>query len=169
MTAWIGIIGTVIGAIIGGGLTLLNAHLQTRRQVQQDRRKLILSKLEELHEAISEQQQGNRQLFIQFMQLKANHNDSEVKQQVRERRFLSSEKIQMLVGFYAPELSQHLKVFLEENLSFMDSLVEYSMTDKEDENQKKVSFDLIVSKHEKLASALTVMQMELVLVSKKYI
>lgn len=166
MIAWIGIIGTVIGAIVGGGLTLLNAHLQTRRQVHQERRKLILSKLEELHEAISVFRYESREILLLIMKMPAGSN-AEGMQQSKERRSLSLERIEMLAGFYAPELSEQLLNTLHETVSYMDAVVTYG-ANRLGEAQDKHTFDVLLSKRENLDGALTLMQMELVKVSKKY-
>jgi hypothetical protein len=168
MIAWIGIIGTVIGAIVGGGLTLLNAHLQTRRQIQQERRKLILSKLEELHEAISHFRHESREALLLMIAMPAGSNAEGI-QQSKERRSLSIEKIEMLVGFYAPELSEHLKKILQETVSYMDKVVAYGAAKRLGEAHDKNIFDALLSKRETLDGALTLMQMELETVSKKYI
>jgi hypothetical protein len=165
MTAWIGIIGTVIGAIVGGGLTLLNAHLQTRRQVQQDRRKLILSKLEELHEAISHFRFMHNEVFLQLMTEDLN---AEGKLEARERRGLLIDRIQMLVGFYAPELSKHHIKTMKEAVSYMDTVFTYAAAKKLGETQDKNTVDELWSNREKLDGALTLMQMELENLSKKY-
>jgi hypothetical protein len=167
MTAWIGIIGTVIGALVGGGLALLNAHLQTRRQVDQDRRKLILSKLEELHEAISHFRHESRETLLLVMAMPTGSNAEGV-QQSKERRNLSLERIEMLAGFYAPELSEQLLNTLQKTVSYMDAVVTYGMAKRLGEAHDKNTFDELLSKREKFDSALTLMQMELVKVSKKY-
>jgi hypothetical protein len=165
MTAWIGIIGTVIGAIVGGGLTLLNAHLQTRRQAQQDRRKLILSKLEELYEAISHFRFMHHELFLQLMTEGPNAGG---KVEARERRGLLIDRILMLVGFYAPELSKHHIATMKEAISFMDTAFTYAAAKKLGEAQDKNTVDTLWSNREKLDDALALMLMELENVSKKY-
>ena len=168
MTAWIGIIGAVIGAIVGGGLTLLNAHLQTRRQAQQDRRKLILTKLEELHEAISHLKHAQRELFIQVV---TKSNNADVKQQLSERRYLADERIQMLVGFYALVSSEHLIKTMKASISYIDSmnkLLISASAEQEGGDIKENNFDVLLAKREELEGALTAMQMELENVAKKY-
>jgi hypothetical protein len=53
MTVWVGVIAALSGALVSGGLLLLNARLQFKQQVARERHKLLLSKLEELHEVIA--------------------------------------------------------------------------------------------------------------------
>ncbi len=166
MNAWIGIIGTVIGAIIGGGLALLNAHLQTRRQAQQERRKLILSKLEELHEAISHFRHEHHEMFLRVM---AEALNAEGTREAGERRNLSLDRMQMLVRFYAPELSDHLQKAMSETASYLDTAFAYAAAKKSGELEDKNIVDALWSKREDLDGALNLMQMELENVSKKYI
>ena len=166
MIAWIGIIGTVIGALVGGGLTILNAHLQTRRQVQQERRKLILSKLEELHGAITHLRAEHMEALVRLLTEQGN---AEVKQQAIERRDLSAERIQMLVGFYAPELSKHIPQMLKASISYMETTISYVMDKRAGQDQKENSFDVVLSKREDLDRILTIMQFELEDIAKKYI
>jgi gas vesicle protein len=167
MSAWIGIIGTVIGAIVGGGLALLNAHLQTRRQVQQERRKLILSKLEELHEAISYYRREHQENLLLVLTMPEGPN-SETSQESKERRNLSMERIQMLVGFYAPELSKYLEKIMRETVSHMKTVVAYTAAKRLGEARDKDTTDSLWSTREELDGALTLMQMELENVAKKY-
>lgn len=169
MSAWIGIIGTVIGTVVGGGLALLNAHLQTRRQAREDRRKLILAKLEELHETISHFKQAERQLFIQVV---TKSNNADLKQQLIERRYSAHERIQMLVGFYAPELSEHLIKALKAKIIYLDLMISRLSSveaEKTGEDIKENTFADLWAKREELEGTLTAMQMELENVFKKYI
>lgn len=167
MSAWIGIIGTVIGAIVGGGLTLLNAHLQTRRQVQQERRKLILLKLEELHEAISLFRREHKELLLLVLTMPEGPN-TENSQQSNERRNLSVERIAMLVGFYAPELSKYLEKIMKETIRHMETVVTYTAAKRLGEARDESIIDSLLSTREELDGALTLMQMELENVAKKY-
>jgi len=50
---WIGVIAALVGAIVGGGIAALISYLQTRTQRARETKKLLLSKLEETHEALS--------------------------------------------------------------------------------------------------------------------
>jgi gas vesicle protein len=166
MIAWIGIIGTVVGALIGGGLTIFNAHLQTRRQAQQERRNLILSKLEELHEAITHLKDEHRKVLVLLM---SGQGDDEAKRQATETRDLSAERIQMLVGFYAPELSKHLPKMLRESVDYLDTVITYVLAKRAGQVQKENSFDLVLSKREELDRTLMKIQSEVEDMSKKYI
>ena len=74
----------------------------------------------------------------------------------------------MLVGFYAPELSQRFLKTMKETLSYMEAAVTYAAAKKLGEAQDKNTIDALWSKREELDSALTLMQMELENVAKKY-
>src|SRR5258708_227974 len=53
MNLWIGVVGTIMGAIIGSGLSLLTVRFQLRHQLDRDRQKLVLSKLEDLYQVLA--------------------------------------------------------------------------------------------------------------------
>jgi hypothetical protein len=111
MTAWIGIIGTVVGALLAGGAAWFNARSQIRRQDERDRKKYILSKLEELYEAITQLERHYQQLTItEMMSLALVDRKLEKPPDVQP---LPLNKIQMLVGFYAPELEPLLELLLK--------------------------------------------------------
>lgn len=48
MTPWIGIIGTLLGAALGGWFALANSRIREKSETSRERRRLLLSKLEEL-------------------------------------------------------------------------------------------------------------------------
>src|SRR6185503_18650968 len=109
MTAWIGIIGTVIGALLAGGAAWLNARSQIRRQEERDRKKYILSKLEELYEAITHLRRHYAELTIREMM----HLAGRIPMEPSKILPLPIGKIQMLIGFYAPELEPLIDVLLK--------------------------------------------------------
>jgi len=45
MNGWLGIIGVIIGALLGGGIAWFNSKFQLRHQAEMDRKKFLLSKL----------------------------------------------------------------------------------------------------------------------------
>src|ERR1700733_4028435 len=96
---WITPIVALLGVIIGGGIGWLNTRLQLERQEARESKKVMLEKLESLHEAIS----GYLYTFtstattIAQFQLSGKRTD--------ERSFTPPpyQRLRMLVGFYAPE------------------------------------------------------------------
>ncbi len=67
MNAWIGIIGTVIGTFLGGGLAWLNSKFQMRSQTEKDRKKLMLQKMEEIHELLSDYKHSYKMLTAEML------------------------------------------------------------------------------------------------------
>lgn len=78
------------------------------------------------------------------------------------------ERIQMLVGFYAPELSKYLEKIMRETVSHMKTVVAYTAAKRLGEARDKDTTDSLWSTREELDGALTLMQMELENVAKKY-
>jgi hypothetical protein len=54
VSAWIGIVGTVVGAAIAGGLLYFRDAAQRRYSRQAERRALVIGKYEQLHKELSE-------------------------------------------------------------------------------------------------------------------
>src|SRR5437667_9789405 len=98
MNAWIGIIGTVIGTFLGGGLTWLNSKFQMRSQTEKDRKRLMLQKMEEIHELLSDYKHSYKMLTAEMLKRYA----SEELDEFPELPAIPSERLRMLVGFYAP-------------------------------------------------------------------
>jgi hypothetical protein len=93
VSAWIGIIGTVIGALLAGSAAWLNSRLQLHSQEKRERKKLFLSKLEELYELVAQ--------FKRSCEMSAAPQEPI---NVSDIPPLPIEKLQMLIGLYAPEL-----------------------------------------------------------------
>jgi len=93
VSAWIGIIGTVIGALLAGSAAWLNSRFQLHNQEKRERKKLFLSKLEELYELVAQFKRSCEMSVVPQGPL----NVSDIPP-------LPIEKLQMLIGLYAPEL-----------------------------------------------------------------
>jgi len=103
VAVWIGIIGTLCGALVGGGLALLNARLQFNQQVHRERQKLLLSKLEELHEVITKVQDS-----YEDFTLKTISNCLQIETPPKLKDAIGKapiERVRLLVSIYAPELT----------------------------------------------------------------
>lgn len=50
---WITLIGTISGVLAGGGITSFVKYFELKHQRKQENRKILLTKLEELHQSIS--------------------------------------------------------------------------------------------------------------------
>jgi hypothetical protein len=104
MNAWVGIISTIVGAFLACGAAWLNSRSQLRHQAERDRKKLILEKLEEIHELLSTYKQSYNMLTAACMRA---HESGQV--EFAEFEPIPSERLKMLVGFYAPGLERSLK------------------------------------------------------------
>lgn len=103
MDGWIGILGTLIGVILGGGITLFVTKTQIKHAEKLDRTKRQLQKLEEAHEVLSKIEQHYRVVFSEYL--------AKVTTRLapQENRKSSSEpipfdRLKMLIGFYAGSL-----------------------------------------------------------------
>ena len=101
MNAWIGIIGIVIGTFLGGGVSWFNSRFQLRHQAETERKKFILQKMETIHELLSNYKHSYRMLTAEMLKGYA----SEEFEELPELPEIPSEKLKMLVGFYASELN----------------------------------------------------------------
>ena len=97
MNAWVGFIGMVVGTLLGGGIAWFNSRFQLRHQTEQDRKKFVLSKLEEIHELLSDYKRSYQMLTAEMLKRFASEDFAELP----ELQAIPSEKLKMLVGFYA--------------------------------------------------------------------
>jgi len=115
MNAWIGIIGTIIGAFLAGGAAWLNSRFQLRHQSERDRKKFIFQKLEEIHELLSAYKQSYKLLTAESLRVYASGQA-----EFAETEPIPSERLKMLVGFYAPVLERSLKNIEDQAESYGD-------------------------------------------------
>ena len=120
MSAWIGIIGTIFGALLAGILSWFNPRFQLRYKEARDRKRFFLNNLEEIYEVL-----------VQFKHLYTMLTLDQITTLVARQPFQKSEgppvpieRLQMLVGFYAPELSPQLEQLLNSRKEYSQSLVE---------------------------------------------
>lgn len=102
MAVWTGVIAALGGALIGGGLTLLNGRLQFKQPAHRDRQKLLLSKLEELYDFIG---QVRRSYEASALERINSYLNIETAADGRSAIPTPIERVQLLVSCYAPELS----------------------------------------------------------------
>jgi hypothetical protein len=165
MTAWIGIIGTIVGALLAGGAAWLNSRSQLRRQEERDRKKLFLGKLEELYEIVSEFKHSyTRTTMAQLTSL-------------AERRALDQsdvppvplEKLHMLIGFYAPELEPQLAQLMKCREEFGAVLVRRVGLERQNDARIKSFLGELQVKSINLNQACEETQKRIVALSKRYI
>src|SRR5689334_417684 len=165
MSQWITIIGSLLGVAVGGGLAWLNSRYQFLRQDERDRKRFILSKLEELHELISEYRQAyNSATADRFAT--ATGADSWY---AKDGRPLPIEKLRMLVGFYAEDLTSYLGDLEKAGLDVGMMAMQCAKIHRESENTKEQLIKALFSKQQELNSACEKMQKQVVSLSKKYL
>jgi len=106
LDSWIGMIGTVLGIILGGGIALFGTYIQISHQRQLERKKRLLEKYEGIHELL-----GKIVDYISiwatnvFVNVAANINiDPE-----KLKSEVCLDHLQMLVDFYAPSLKPEVE------------------------------------------------------------
>lgn len=162
MNAWIGIVGVVIG----GALAILSSYLQQRRQIQHDRRKLILSKLEELYEVVS----GFRQTYkAEFLERSAELLSFNLPPEIKVEEPVPIERVRMLVGFYAPELSKQLQRVEETRVGYMEVISLSIKTDVQSAGGRNKVASVLSEKYSSVERACIEMQEAVIEASRKYI
>ena len=165
MTAWIGIIGTIVGALLAGTAAWLNSRFQLRRQEERDRKKLVLSKIEELYEIVS--QFKHSYVVLTTSQLTS----------LAERRPLNQsevppvplEKLHMLVGIYAPELEFKLEQLMKRREEFGSVLVRRVGLERQNDTTMKQFLIDLRGVSLVLNQTCEEMHRDIVALSKKYI
>jgi hypothetical protein len=161
MTAWIGIIGVVIG----GALTFLSGYIQQQRQIRRDRQKLLLSKLEEIHEVLSQYRLTYRGVMSEIIKGIPNDTPPEFK----DLPHVPTEKLQMLVGFYASELREHLDLIEARRKEYAQLFFKTFGPENELGNTNQRAFAVLTEPSKMLDHACASMQAEVIALSKKYI
>lgn len=162
MNAWIGI----ISAIVGGVLALLGASLQSRRQIQHDRRKLLLAKLEELYSDLSLLRKAYKAADLEAV---SHITGDELPSEVKDALPVPIEKLQMLVGIYAPELSTHLERVGKSRHAYGNLYGKYIMlTDKRGE-AGKAAISAVFYQQSEIQQACAEMQAAVASLARKYI
>jgi len=186
MTAWIGIIGTLLGAFLGGSFALLSARFQQRAQTERDRNRLILSKMEELFSLLGEYRVVMATDFFRTIDLVKTMGpligEMEENQELFKPDFpINSkeeinilppkEKMDILVGFYAPELFNQYDTIRNRLAAYgkASADVGHLMFFDNREEARKVAVIQLNQRAKEIDLACQRMQAETVLVARKYI
>lgn len=162
MNVWVG----VISAVIGGLLTMLGASLQSRRQIHHDRRKLLLAKVEELYSALALLKKSYKAADVEAV---SHITGSELSSEVKGALPVPIEKLEMLVGIYAPELSTYLERVEKSRNAYGYLYGEYiKVADKRDEASKAAISALFYQQSE-IQLACAEMQAAVAALARKYI
>src|SRR5215213_3707706 len=132
MTTWIGVVAALVGAIVGGGIAFFNSQLQLREQRLREKKKLLLSKLEELHEVLSQFRESYRGSIHERLLTAAG-----AEKVAGNLPKVPIEKLQMLVGFYAPELAEHLRKIEGARKDYGSVLMKTVGLERQNESAKK--------------------------------
>jgi len=117
-SAWIGLAGVIVGALIGGGGAWLNSFLQDRRQRKQERDKLHREKLEQLYEAVSQLKQsyiGDTASSIATLAKREPYKNIDSPVPI--------ERLQMLVGLYGETLQPQLAGIMKARDNYAQILI----------------------------------------------
>lgn len=118
MEHWTGL----VGALVGAAIALLAVWLEGRRQDRQGSKRLMLSKLEELHELVGVFRLSHRREQVAI----ASHLKGAELPEVAEEEEppVPTAKLEMLVGFYAPELQEPFDALNRRQEEFIEVYLE---------------------------------------------
>lgn len=114
MEAIIGIAGTIIGVILGGVISWLHGKDQRSHEVAKERRQLLLSKYEDLHELLSSVQGCVYDLLMQLLS-EAAYDVSFDASKIRNK--MPMNQVKMIIDFYIPELKEDLEYLNKQTVS----------------------------------------------------
>jgi hypothetical protein len=158
-------LGPLLGVIIGGVLAWVNGRSQAVRREARERKQLILGKLEELHQLLTDVIEYYR--CVTFAHLRDPNKMRRVTSPTIDHvRF---DRVDMLVGFYAPELSERLKEAARMAEEFAHPFTKLLSDDELDETEG-ASLRSSVLKHSlELIETYEQMQNEIIILSKNYL
>jgi hypothetical protein len=163
MSVWLLIVATLGGALLGGLMGLVNTRVQSKTMFSRERQKLILGKLEELHETLSQfsREYGDLELLAS--------SDAAIEELIRRHASIPKERVEMLVGFYAPELVPKLREVEKLSGEYDDALTRLvNWRKQEEETTKKYLKEAPVLK-KRLDAACAEMQAAVIALARKYI
>jgi gas vesicle protein len=163
---WITVVGTLTGAIIGAGIAILNARYQIKTQEKREKNKYIVSKLEDIFESISQFRKSYKENSLAWMKTLSSAQ-SELNLETKTNAPL--ERLQMLIGFYAPELKPELTKLLECRENYGDVLVDNFGVHKKDEQSRKKYLGALFHEERKISEQCDKIQEGLIFISKKYL
>lgn len=163
MSLWILIAGTLVGTLLGGVLGLLNTRLQFKTQFGRERERLILGKLEELHQVLSQFKQAYAELSLMA------GTNAAVEALIKQHASIPTEKLKMLVGFYAPELSPQVEAVVRLSRGYDEALARFIRWEEKDEQTRNDILSAAADLMRKLDAACSEMQAGVIKLSGKHI
>jgi hypothetical protein len=151
-TAIIGVIVTLLGVVVGGGISILKDRVQFRREKDWQRRQLIREKLEEICQVVEDISQNYREIWSSVIIIDV--------YKVKEiyRTVIPFAKLSMLINFYAPSLKIYLPLLDDLKSLFNNSLTEIIMITDHGESSPKEIFGYLTLIHteiQKVCKAMT--------------
>jgi hypothetical protein len=141
-TGLIGVIAALVGAIVGGGIAALVSYLQTRNQKARETKKLLLSKPEEIHEVLSQLRYVYKDsVYKSFAAVANGRRETSVAPPI--------ERLEMLVGFYATELSPYLEGLEGARTAYEEAIAKTLRIERDAESTQKEKLGALVAAEEK--------------------
>lgn len=123
---WIPIVGTLLGVVFGGLIAYFSKRLELRLQQKNERSKLVVAKIEEIHLMVSRfvEYAGNLGVHLK------NRNNTEATETLNLdfiNEFMSSlPKIYSMIRLFAPEADKPFNEFLDSLNDLHDKVESYS-------------------------------------------
>jgi hypothetical protein len=165
MKDWIIPIATLLGVIVGGGIGFLNSRFQVNRQEARERKKLALEKLEKLHEAISTFNLAYDVMTLGIVTSGITGSPMDMDRIVK----LPTQEVEMLSGFYAPELGQSIKELMQIHRSLGEFAGQCISAKGKSEIEIKQLFGLLINEKGKLEKLCDAIKKEISDLAQKYI
>lgn len=163
MSIWLLIVATLGGALLGGVMGLLNTRMQAKTMFSREREKLILGKLEELHEALSLFARGYADLAVLAS------SDAAAVDLLKQHWSIPEERVAMLVGFYAPALRPRLETVERLSREFDRALARLIRSKGEGDEERGAAMAAAEDAGRQLERACKEMQAGLISLSREYV
>jgi hypothetical protein len=158
-------LGPLLGVIIGGVLAWINGRSHAVRREARERNQLILAKLEELHQLLTDVIEYYR--CVTFAHVRDPNKMRRVTSPTIDHvRF---DRVDMLVGFYAPELSESLKLAAKLAEEYAHPFTKLLSDDELDETEGAALRSSVLKHSGELVDAYEKMQNEIITLSKNYL
>lgn len=155
-----GIIGTIVGTLLGGLIAWWHGRDQRIHELKKEKRELLLSKYEKLHELLGQAHTYLNELAMQVISEAAfdlKFDPSKIKSRMQYG------EITMLIEFYVPELKEHFSYIDKQSKTLSETVVKFIAEENKTQEFKvesiamakelmKVTSNTITSAKEKLAS-----------------
>ena len=164
LIASIGFAGVVVGAVLAGGIAWFNSRFQLRYEEERERRRLFRERTQELYEVVSHYKNVYERLTGEQIRTITARQPLTVPDVV-----VPTEKLQMLVGFYAPTLGLQLEQLIKASEQYGDVLIKSVTIDRQPETARKSQLAEVFRVAKALKHTAEQMQTAIVELSKQYL